>query len=125
MRKGTATPERNNKPSLTIPCRTRSPIEAFQMLRQGQPIDIMAGYYDDKDILDKDFWMMDKVAKLHHLAELKKLESDLERSAIWQQDEIRKQQQLIYEQQQQAKDGQTAKGENPKPTGVVPESRGE
>jgi len=71
MRKGIATPEKNSGLKLTIPCRTRTPIEAFQMLRQGQPIDIMAGYYEREGMIEKDFYMMDKLEKFHKIAELK------------------------------------------------------
>jgi len=71
MRKGIATPEKNSGLKLTIPCRTRTPLEAFQMLRQGQPIDIMAGYYEREGMIEKDFYMMDKLEKFHKIAELK------------------------------------------------------
>jgi len=89
MKKGIASAERNTKPSITMVIKTRTPLEAFQMLRMGQPIDTMAAYYDDKELLDKDFWMMDKTEKLHHLADLKKLESDLDRNITFYQDEIK------------------------------------
>jgi len=71
MRKGIASPEKNSGIKLTIPCRTRTPLEAFQMLRQGQPIDIMAGYYEREGMIEKDFYMMDKLEKYHKIAELK------------------------------------------------------
>lgn len=69
MRKGIASPEKNNSPSITLHVKTRTPLEAFQMLRQGQPIDVMAGYYEEH--LSDDFWMMDKTEKLRTLAYLK------------------------------------------------------
>lgn len=77
MRLGKATPEKNRNPSLTLPVKTRDVMEAYQMLLQGQAIDVMAGYYDEQELLDKDFWMMDKVAKLHHLSDLRQLEKNL------------------------------------------------
>jgi len=96
MKKGIASAERNSKPSNTINVKTKTPLETFQMLRMGQPIDTMAAYYDEKELLQKDFWMMDKVAKLHHLADLKKLEGDLLRFSQTLQDEI-KQNQINHE----------------------------
>jgi len=75
MRKGIATPEKNSGLKVTIPVRTRTPIEAFQMLRQGQPIDIMAGYYEREGMIEKDFYMMDKLEKFHKIAELKQREA--------------------------------------------------
>lgn len=71
MRKGIASPEKNSGVKLTIPCRTRTPLEAFQMLRQGQPIDVMAGYYEKEGMIEKDFFLMDKLEKFHKVAELK------------------------------------------------------
>jgi len=65
---GEVTPHRTKSPSLTIPVRTRSPIEAFQMLRQGHPIDQLGSYYESKSMLPTEFWMMDYTAKLHALA---------------------------------------------------------
>lgn len=78
MKQGKVTAEFNGKPSLTIPVKTRTPLEAFQMLRQGHPIDTMAGYYDKEGLIEDDFWMMDKTAKLHKLAELRKIGADME-----------------------------------------------
>jgi len=75
MRKGIASSEKNSGIKLTIPCRTRTPLEAFQMLRQGQPIDIMAGYYEREGMIEKDFYMMDKLEKFHKIAELKQREA--------------------------------------------------
>lgn len=73
MRKGTATPERNTSPKLVIPVQTRSPLEAFNLLRMGHPIDRMMGYYADSGILEKDPYMMDTVEKFHALAAYKEL----------------------------------------------------
>lgn len=68
---GNVTSHRTSSPSLTIPVKTRTPIEAFHMLRQGHPIDTMGAYYEEQGTLGSDFWMMDKTAKLHALAYLK------------------------------------------------------
>lgn len=121
MKQGTAKAERNLKPSLTLPMATRSPIEAFNMLRQGQPVDVMSAYYDDKELLDKDVWMLDKTAKLRHLAELKKLELDLKRNQTFHENEIKIHEQNLLNEQA-IKGGQAAERHDPKPTGQVPES---
>jgi len=73
MRKGTATPEVNNSPKLAMVVKTRSPLEAFNMLRMGHPIDQAAGYYSEQGILEDDFFMMDQVGKLHALAKYREL----------------------------------------------------
>lgn len=86
MKKGIATPQENNGLKLTIPVKTRTPLEAFTMLRQGQPIDTMAAYYSE-DIKD-DFWMMDKTAKLHKLAHLKADNTQREKDILLQEQEI-------------------------------------
>lgn len=86
MRKGIAKAEVNMHKSLTIPVRTRSPLEAFQMLRAGQPVDQALAYYVDQNGEEKDLFLMDKVEKLHAIAEFKSradyakkvFESDLE-----------------------------------------------
>jgi len=65
---GKTTTDRNNGLKLVIPVKTRTPLEALQMLRAGQPIDVAAGYYADSGILEKDFYMMDNIDKLHALA---------------------------------------------------------
>jgi len=82
MRKGTATPERFNGRSITIPAQTRSPLEAFKMLRAGQPVDIMAGYYERQGMEIGDFHLKDKLEKLRILAEfrenLKRHQTDIE-----------------------------------------------
>lgn len=113
MKFGTVTPERSRKPSLTINVRTRSPIEAFQMLRQGHPIDTMAAYYDEKGLVDQDFWMLDKTAKLHKLAELRTLEATLQSSITEQEEQIQfnieKQKQDAEEKQQASKGTDTEK----------------
>jgi len=80
MKFGKVSPEKNSHPSMTINVRTRTPLEAHQMLVQGHPIDVMAGYYNDKGALTDDFWMLDKTAKLHRLVELRALEKGLRES---------------------------------------------
>lgn len=75
MRKGIATPERNGKPSLTIPVKTRNPLEAFNMLRAGHPIDVTAGYYEEQGLISNDFYMLDTVGKLHALAKIRENET--------------------------------------------------
>lgn len=76
MRKGVATPEVNNEPKLTIPVKTRTPLEAFKMLRAGQPIDQAAGYYANNGTLEPDFFMMDPIEKLHALARYREMEAE-------------------------------------------------
>ncbi|WNK13958.1 MAG: hypothetical protein [Microvirus sp.] len=71
MRRGIATPEKNNGKKLTIPVKTRTPLEAFKMLAAGQPVDVAAGVYDDQGILPGSFYMMDTTAKLHALANIR------------------------------------------------------
>lgn len=68
MRKGTATPEKNKGEKLVIPVRTMNVLEAYAALNMGHNIDIMAGYYEKEGVLQPDFFMMDRVNKLHALA---------------------------------------------------------
>lgn len=75
MKKGIAKAEVNNEPSLTIPAQTRTPLEAFKMLRAGQPIDLVQGYYEKKGLVTKDFYMMDKTERLRALAQFREQES--------------------------------------------------
>jgi len=77
MKTGIASPEKNNGQKLTIPVKTRSPLEAFKMLRAGQPVDQLGNYYHDQGLVGKDFFLLDKVEKLHKIAELKEREADL------------------------------------------------
>jgi len=92
MRKGIATPEKNSGLKLTIPVRTRTPLEAFQMLRQGQPIDITAGYYERNGMIEKDFYMMDKLEKFHKIAELKMREKVAKQEISLYNESIKQQQ---------------------------------
>lgn len=73
MRKGVAKPEYNSGVKITIPVRTRTPLEAFKMLEAGQPVDVMAGYYDKMGILEQDFQLMDHIDKLKALNRYKDL----------------------------------------------------
>jgi len=109
MRKGIATPEKNNGPKLTIPVRTRTPLEAFQMLRQGQPIDIMAGYYEREGMIEKDFFMMDKLEKHHKIAELKQREYVAKQEALAIQQEYNDQQQILKNEADKKSSGEVAK----------------
>lgn len=79
---GKVSPENNTGKSLTQPVKTRSPMEAHQMLIMGQPIDVMSAYYDEAGLITADFWMQDKVSKLHILAELKATTALLESEII-------------------------------------------
>lgn len=74
MRKGIATPETRNNPKLTIVVKTRTPLEAFQMLRMGQPVDQQLGYYLE-EYEGKDLHLMDNIEKLHLLAHFKQLKA--------------------------------------------------
>lgn len=88
MKQGKASPEKNGKPSITMNVRTRTPLEAHQMLIQGQPVDVMGAYYQDQGNLQPDFWMQDKTAKLHMLAELRADNDQREKDILFQLAEI-------------------------------------
>lgn len=83
MKSRTGNPDKNSGMKLVIPVKTRSPMEAMKMLRAGQPIDQAAGYYSRSGVLEKDFYMMDNIDKLHALAGYRELvlkhQSDVER----------------------------------------------
>jgi len=113
MKFGKVTPERNTNPSITINVKTRSPMEAYQMLRQGHPIDQMAGYFDEQGLIPQDFWMLDKTAKLHKLAELRVVTQNLENRVHQYQEEI-KQQQQKYETEKQKSESATQNSAPPK-----------
>jgi len=108
MRKGIASPEKNSGIKLALPVRTRTPLEAFQMLRQGQPIDIMAGYYEKEGMIEKDFYMMDKIEKLHKIAELKQRELVAKQDALAIQQEFNVQQQQLIDDEAKKASGETA-----------------
>lgn len=85
MKYGTEQPkvtaEKNNSPKLTIPVKTRTPLEAYQMLLAGQPVDQIGQMYHVQDKVDKDFFMMDKTEKLRKIAELR-AQSDTSKTDI-------------------------------------------
>lgn len=95
MRKGIAKAEVNNKQSLTIPVRTRTPLEAFQMLRAGQPVDQALAYYIDQNGADKDLFLMDKVEKLQAIADYKSRADYARKVFESDYDEYKKQQEQI------------------------------
>lgn len=66
-----AKPEFNSGKKLTQVIQTRTPIEALKMLRAGQPIDQMLGYFVDRGEASDDVYMMDKLEKLHLLEDLR------------------------------------------------------
>lgn len=78
MRTKPATPEKNSGVKLTIPSRTRSPLEAFQMLEVGQNVDLVAGYYEKEGYLDPDFYMLDHIGKLKELNKYKAMKAEKE-----------------------------------------------
>jgi len=71
-----AKPEPNNGKKMTMVVKTRSPIEAFQMLRQGMPIDQAIGYYVKEGYLEKDVFLMDNPEKLRTLALMRELKAN-------------------------------------------------
>jgi len=87
--------EPNNGQKMVIVVKTRSPMEAYHMLKAGLPIDQAIGYYMKEGMIDKDAWMMDTVEKLHLLAEVRErkahLRSDIEEMTM-QAEEMRQQQ---------------------------------
>lgn len=100
---GIVTPEKNTGKSLTIPVKTRTPLEAFQMLRAGQPVDQIGQIYHDGGRLEKDFFMLDKVEKLHRLAELRE-DSDYYQSQLQKME-----QEIIANELKQKQDAEAAK----------------
>lgn len=115
MKKSVVTPEYNSGKKLTIPVKTRTPLEALKMLRAGQPVDVAAGYFDKKGELTPDFYMMDKVDKLHHLAYLRQTESELKNNLQLQELEVRQEKinQTIIKNEQSQKVERAGVGENP------------
>lgn len=67
MKKGKATPEPERGPKLTMVVKTRTPLEAFKILRMGQPVDQALGFYT-QEYQGKDLHLMDDIEKLHLLA---------------------------------------------------------
>jgi len=74
--------EPNNGQKMVMVIKTRSPMEAYHMLKAGLPIDQAIGYYMKEGMIEKDAWMLDTVEKLHLLAEVRErkahLQSDIE-----------------------------------------------
>lgn len=105
MKYGTATPEKNKGPKLTIPVKTRTPLEAYKMLLAGQPIDQIGQMYHIDGKVDKDFFMMDKTEKLRKLAELRQ-ERDAAKGDIEYYTQLYEQTQL----KQQQHEGSTQEG---------------
>lgn len=104
MNKGIVTPEKNNGPKMTMPVKTRTPLEAFQMLRMGQPVDIAAGYYEENGMDIGDFHMLDKIGKLKKLAEFREMKEKLMGSIVEQKaaiDEMEKAKQIKLEHEKQ------------------------
>ena len=75
----TARPEPNNGKKLAQLVATRSPIDALKMLRAGQPIDVMLGWYVETGQAEADVFQMDRLDKLHKLEELKSRSEALKR----------------------------------------------
>jgi len=75
------TPEKNYSPKITIPVKTRTPLEAYQMLIAGQPIDNIGQMYHVQGKVDKDFFMLDKTEKLRKISELRQ-QADTNKSDI-------------------------------------------
>lgn len=73
MRRQQGTPEKNTGKSLTIPVRTMNPLEAYNMLNMGHPIDQAVGYYEEMGIVNPDFYMMDRIGKLKQLQHYKEI----------------------------------------------------
>jgi len=89
MKRGIAKPESAKKIKLTIPARTITPLEAYEMYRMGQPIDAVAGYYDREDMLPDDFYMMDRIQKFHALAECRERMKETKKQALDLHAEVR------------------------------------
>lgn len=74
MKKGKVTPETRSNPKLAIVVKTRSPLEAYQLLRMGHPVDQALGYYQEM-YQGKDLHLMDTIEKLQLLAEFRELKA--------------------------------------------------
>jgi len=97
-----AKPEPNNGQKMVMIVKTRSPMEAYQMLRQGMPIDQALGYYLKQGLVDKDVWLMDNVEKLHLLQRVREMKAghqeDIE-ELTRQAEEERKQREVTNQNQ--------------------------
>lgn len=109
MKKGIAKSEANSGISLTIPVRTRTPLEAFELLRQGQPVDRVAGYYAEQGMDITNFFLLDKVEKLHKIAEFKQnealLRAEIDSAIINHQNQIKVNEENQITTKQQAPGG--------------------
>jgi len=106
MKTRVGNPDKNDGKILVQYVRTRTPIEAFRMLQAGSPIDQAAGYYAGAGVLDKDFYMMDKLEKFHKIAELKM------REQVARQEIAAIQQQYNESLKQQQDDAEKAKADS-------------
>jgi len=105
-----AKPEPNNGKKITQLVQTRSPIDALKMLRAGQPIDIMLGYYVERGEADEDVFKMDRLEKLHKLEELKSRKDIFEKEIA---DKINIQSQFKQQQQNEQSEATQAKASTP------------
>jgi len=73
MKKGIARPEYNSGEKLAIVVRTRTPIEAYRMLKAGMPVDQAVGWYQSQNLNGEvqDISMMDTPQKLRYILDLK------------------------------------------------------
>lgn len=110
-----AKPEPNNGKKITQLVQTRSPIEALKMLRAGQPIDIMLGWYVDRGEADADVFKMDRLEKLHKLEELKSRRIQLEKEIT---EQINIQSQFKQQQQNEQKNAGQDKTSSPSAAGT-------
>lgn len=108
-----ARPERNSGKKLTQIIQTRTPIDALKMLRAGQPIDQMLGYYVDRGEADKDVYMMDRLEKLHLLEELREQKRQAEEEIKQKLREAQNSNLNKIKDEQAAKQGQAAPTQAP------------
>jgi len=100
-----AKPEFNSGKKLTQIVQTRTPIQALQMLRAGQPIDIMLGYFVDRGEATKDVFMMDRLEKLHLLEELKENQRQIQEDV---KQKMREHQESLNQQNNEQKQATSA-----------------
>lgn len=113
-------PERNTGPHLTIPVKTRSPLEAMQLLKQGNPVDVMGGYFEQEGYVGDDFFMLDKIAKLHKLAELRQLEAAAKADIKEASDVINSHNQKVQDEIRKQKNSQVTQGQQAQSTSQQP-----
>jgi len=117
-----AKPEFNSGKKLTQIVQTRTPIEALKMLRAGQPIDIMLGYFVDRGEATKDVFMMDRLEKLHLLEELKEnqrqIQEDIKQKMLEHEESLK--QQINETEATSGKEAPAgAQTSSPQPTGTT------